>query len=146
MNLVIPIAASSKFFSLEEFGYPKPLIEIMGVPMIEHVIKNITYGNSFSKIIFIVRQDECDRFHLDNTLNLLSPIKPEIIKLRADTKGALCSVLLAVEHINQNESLLISNADQIFDRGIASIFSNLPPAIWMRPVLPLVLCIHAGLM
>lgn len=118
MNLVIPIASSSKFFSLEEYGYPKPLIEIMGVPMIEHVIKNITHGNSFKKIIFIVKQDECDRFHLDSTLNLLSPIKPEIIKLRADTQGALCSVLLAVEHINGDEPLLISNADQIFDGGI----------------------------
>lgn len=119
MNLVIPIASSSKFFSLEEYGYPKPLIEVMGIPMIERVIKNITHGNNFKKIIFIVQQDECDRFHLDNTLNLLSPIKPEIIKLRADTQGALCSVLLAVERINQDEPLLISNADQIFDRGIA---------------------------
>ena len=42
MNLVIPIASSSKFFNLEEYGYPKPLIEIIGIPMIEHVIKNIT--------------------------------------------------------------------------------------------------------
>ena len=119
MNLVIPIASSSKFFSLEAYGYPKPLIEIMGTPMIEHVIKNITHGNSFKKIIFIVKQDECDRFHLDNTLNLLSPIKPEIIKLRADTQGALCSVLLAIEYIDKNEPLLISNADHIFDQGIA---------------------------
>ena len=119
MNLVIPIASSSKFFSLEEYGYPKPLIEIMGMPMIEHVIKNITHGNSFKKIIFIVQQDECDHFHLDKTLNLLSPIRPEIIKLRADTQGALCSVLLAIEHINHDEPLLISNADQIFDLGIA---------------------------
>ena len=119
MNLVIPIASSSKFFSLEEYGYPKPLIEVMGIPMIERVIENITHGNNFKKIIFIVQQDECDRFHLDDTLNLLSPIKPEIIKLRADTQGALCSVLLAVESINQDEPLLISNADQIFDRGIA---------------------------
>jgi dTDP-glucose pyrophosphorylase len=119
MNLVIPIASSSNFFSLEEYGYPKPLIEIMGMPMIEYVIKNITHDNTFEKIIFIVRQDECDRFHLDNTLNLLSPIKPEIIRLRADTQGALCSVLLAIEHINQDEPLLISNADQIFEQGIA---------------------------
>ena len=119
MNLVIPIASSSKFFSLEEYGYPKPLIEIMGIPMIEHVIKNITNGNSFKKIIFIVKQDECDHFHLDSTLNLLSPIKPEFIKLRADTQGALCSVLLAIEHINNDQPLLISNADQIFDRGIS---------------------------
>jgi dTDP-glucose pyrophosphorylase len=119
MNLVIPIASRSEFFSLEEYGFPKALIEIMGLPMIEHFIKNITHGNSFKKIIFIVKQDDCDRFHLDNTLNLLSPIKPEIIKLRADTQGALCSVLLAIEFINQDEPLLISNADQIFDQGIA---------------------------
>jgi dTDP-glucose pyrophosphorylase len=119
MNLVIPVASNSQFFTLAEYGYPKPLVEIMGTPMIEHVIKNINHGNSFEKIIFIVQQDECDRFHLDSTLNLLSPIKPEIIKLRADTQGALCSVLLAVEHINKDEPLLISNADQIFDEGVA---------------------------
>jgi len=103
MNLIIPIASNSKFFSIEEYGYPKPLIEIMGKPMIQHVIENLTQNKLFKKIIFIVKQDECDKYHLDNTLNLLSPIKSEIIKLRADTQGALCSVLLAVEHINYAE-------------------------------------------
>lgn len=120
MNLVIPIASNSKFFSIEEYGYPKPLIEIAGKPMIEHVINNLTQEVDFKKIIFIVKQDECDKYHLDNTLNLLSPIKPEIIKLRADTRGALCSVLLAIEHINKIEPLVIANADQLFDDGIAS--------------------------
>jgi dTDP-glucose pyrophosphorylase len=120
MNLVIPIASNSKFFSIQEYGYPKPLIEIAGKPMIEHVINNLTQGVNFKKIIFIVKQDECDQFHLDNTLNLLSPIKPEFIKLRADTRGALCSVLLAIERINQAESLIIANADQLFDDGIGT--------------------------
>jgi len=120
MNLVIPIASNSKFFSIEEYGYPKPLIEIAGKPMIEHVINNLTQGVDFKKIIFIVKQDECDKYHLDNTLNLLSPIKPEIIKLRADTQGALCSVLLAIEYINQIEPLVIANADQLFDDGISA--------------------------
>ena len=94
MNLVIPIGYNSTFFNIEDYGYPKPLIEIMGVPMIQYVIKNITKDVHFNKIIFIVKQDECDKFHLDNTLNLLSPIRPEIIKLRSDTQGALCSVYL----------------------------------------------------
>lgn len=120
MNLVIPIGSSSKFFSIEEYGYPKPLIEVIGKPMIEHVIANVTQGIHFSKIIFIVKQDECQKFHLDNTLNLLSPIKPQIILLQSDTQGALCSILLAIEHIDNDEPLMISNADQIFDGGIAS--------------------------
>lgn len=120
MNLVIPIASSPKFFSIEEYGYPKPLIEIMGKPMIQHVIENLTHNVDLKSLIFIVNQDDCDKFHLDNTLNLLSPIKPKIIKLRSDTRGALCSVLLAVEHINDAELLVIANADQIFDGGIGN--------------------------
>jgi hypothetical protein len=75
--------------------------------MIEYVIADVTQGIYFSKIIFIVRQDECQKFHLDDTLNLLSPIKPQIIQLQSDTGGALCSVLLAIEHINNDESLML---------------------------------------
>jgi dTDP-glucose pyrophosphorylase len=120
MNLVIPIASDSKFFNIEDYGYPKPLIEVLGKTMIEHVIKNLTMSTNFKKIIFIVKQDECEKYHLDSTLNLLSPVKPEIIKLRSDTQGALCSVLLAVEYINNREVLVIANADQIFDGGITS--------------------------
>jgi dTDP-glucose pyrophosphorylase len=92
----------------------------MGRPMIQHVIENLTQDTQFKRIIFIVRQDECDKYHIDNILNLLSPFKPEIIKLRSDTRGALCSVLLSVEHINYAEPLVIANADQIFDGGISS--------------------------
>ena len=114
MNLVIPIASNSKFFTIEDYFYPKPLIEIFGKPMIQHVIENLTQSMNFKKIIFVVRQDECDKYHLDHTLTLLSPVKPIIIKLRADTQGALCSVLLAIEHINDDEPLMIANADQIF--------------------------------
>lgn len=120
MNLIIPIASNSKFFNIEDYFYPKPLIEILGKPMIQHVIENITQGVTFDNIIFVARQDECEKYHLDNTLNLLSPIKPTIVKLRADTQGALCSVLLAIEHINNDAPLVISNADQIFTPGIIS--------------------------
>jgi dTDP-glucose pyrophosphorylase len=119
MNLVIPIASNSKFFSIEDYGYPKPLIEIMGKSMIQHVIENLTQYTSFKKIIFIVQQDECKKYHLDNILNLVCMIKPDIIKLRSETQGALCSVLLAIECINNIEPLVIANADQIFDGGIS---------------------------
>lgn len=124
MNLVIPMASGSNFYKLEEFGYPKPLIEIMGRPMIQHVIENITQGISFNKIIFIVNQDECEKYHLDHTLSLLSPIPPVIIRVRGETQGALCSVLLAIDDIYTDEPLIIANADQVFDGGIAATTSN----------------------
>jgi dTDP-glucose pyrophosphorylase len=118
MNLVIPIASDSDFFNLAEYCYPKPLIEVCGKPIIQLVIENLVNSLNYKKIIFIVKQSDCDKYHLDNTLNLLSPIQPIIIKLRSDTQGALCSVLLAIDYIDSSESLMISNADQIFDGGI----------------------------
>jgi dTDP-glucose pyrophosphorylase len=124
MNLVIPIASSSKFFNTEEYGYPKPLIEILGRPMIELVIENLTKDVQYKKIIFILRQEDCEKYHLDNTLKLLCPHPPEIIKLQGETQGALCSVLLAVDLIVGHEMLVIANADQIFDGGTSSFLSQ----------------------
>ena len=119
MNLVIPIASTSKFFNVEDYGFPQPLIEIAGKPMIQHVIENLCTDLNFKKIIFIVKQDDCLKYHLDNTLNLLSPISTIVLKLRSDTQGALCSVLFAIEHIDNSDGLVIANADQIFDGGIS---------------------------
>lgn len=113
MNLVIPIGSTSKFFPVEEYFYPQSLIEIRGKPIIQHVIENITLGTTFDKVIFLVREEDCIKYHLDKTLNLLSP-KCIVIKLRGNTMGALCSVLLAIEHIFNDSPLFISNADQIF--------------------------------
>ena len=124
MNLVIPIASESSFFKPEDFGYPKPLIEILGKPMIQRVIENITTNIEFKKIIFIVKQDDCEKYHLDQTLRLLSPSAPITIKVRGETQGALCSVLLAIDSIFDDEPLIIANADQIFDGGVAEVVTS----------------------
>ena len=124
MNLLIPIASSSKFFHTEDYGYPKPLIEILGRPMIELVIENLTKDVQYKKIIFILRQEDCEKYHLDDTLKLLCPSPPEVIKLQGETQGALCSVLLAVDLILNDEMVVIANADQIFDGGVSNFLDQ----------------------
>ncbi len=119
MNLVIPIAAKSPFFNLEEYGYPKPLIEVCGRPMIELVMKSLMKDSQFKKIIFLLQKEDCEKFHLDDTLSLIVPKSSEILKLSGNTKGALCSVLMAIDSIDTSEPLFISNADQIFTHGLS---------------------------
>ena len=119
MNLVLPIAAKSPFFNLDEYGYPKPLIEVCGKPMIQLVMDSLMKDNHFKKIIFLLQKDDCDRFHLDDTLSLLVPHHSEILRLRGNTKGALCSVLMAIDMINTSEPLFISNSDQIFTHDLS---------------------------
>ena len=118
MNLIIPLASQSKFFDLETYKYPKPLVEIIGQTIIQRVVSNLTNNYNFEKIIYIVNESDCINFNLHSTLNLLTELKPVIIKVFKETKGALCSTLLAIDDINDDQPLVIANADQIFINGI----------------------------
>lgn len=114
LKIIIPIAGSSSLFINAGYVYPKPLIEIDGLPMIQRVIEQAGSVKDEYTFIFIIRDEDAMKFHLDNTLKLLAP-HSEVIKLKKDTKGGLCSVLMAIDKIDEEDSLIILNGDQILD-------------------------------
>jgi NDP-sugar pyrophosphorylase family protein len=116
------MGGKSTFFDHEEFQFPKPLIEIDGKPMIQHVIENFNSIKQEKKFIFIVNKEDCIKYHLDNILRLLTDDNAEIIiQNNNKTQGAVCSSLLAIEHINNDQKLIISNADQIIDYDLNEV-------------------------
>ncbi len=123
LKIVIPIAGSSELFVKAGYHYPKPLIEINGVPMIELVIAKTREIELDHQLVFILKEDDVRKVHLDNTLRLLAP-DCEIIKLKNDTKGALCSVLMATDVIHPDDSLLIMNGDQIIDTDFGKVIKH----------------------
>jgi NDP-sugar pyrophosphorylase family protein len=114
LKIIVPLAGPSDLFVNAGYSYPKPLIEINGITMIQMVIDRIKSIQQAHRIIFILKEEDVQKFHLDNTLRLLSP-DCEIVKLKHETKGALCSILMAVDKIDKEDSLLILNGDQIID-------------------------------
>ena len=108
------MAGKSVFFDEDAYHYPKPLVEINGKPMIQHVIENLSTIDVIDKFIFVVNREACRKYHLDNVLNLLTHGQCEIITIARETKGFACSALLAIEHINNDDELIISNSDQVF--------------------------------
>lgn len=126
INILLPMAGSSGLADEMKYPYPSPLIEIKGSPMIERIIANLMEIDESCRLIVLLRSEDCRRFHLDNTLKLLIPPGGVIIKVDGVTKGALCSSLLAVSHINNEDPLIIANSDQIFRKGVlASIISEI---------------------
>jgi dTDP-glucose pyrophosphorylase len=115
LNIVLPIAGFSSLAKELEYPYPSPLVEINGKPLIQHVIENLLLLNADVTFTVILRDEDCRRFHLDSTVQLLTRHQANIIRLKQNTAGALCSVLLAVESIATSVPLVISNADQVFD-------------------------------
>jgi NDP-sugar pyrophosphorylase family protein len=120
LKIIIPLAGSSEIFQKAGYLYPKPLIEIKGIPMIQRVLDSIKSLNCLYEIIFIVKEEDTLKYHLDNTLKLLEP-NCEIVKIKNITKGGLCSVLMAIGKIDKEDSLIILNSDQIIDEDFFRI-------------------------
>jgi dTDP-glucose pyrophosphorylase len=118
LNILIPLGISSKFFEGIDYQYPKPLVEINGKPMIQHVIENLTSISTEKRFIFILREEDCTKHNLDSTIRLLTSEDVIIIKLQNETKGAACSALLAIDFIANDQPLIIANGDQLFDINI----------------------------
>jgi len=116
------MAGSSELFEKAGYPYPKPLIEIKGDPMIQWVVEKTQSIPDPNQFIFIIREEDAIKFHLDNTLKLLSP-NCQIVKLKKETKGGLCSVLMAIDKIAEDDCLMILNGDQIIDEDFHKIFS-----------------------
>ncbi len=132
INLLIPLAGKSQYFSENEYPFPKPLIEVGKRTMIEHVLENLATACSKVQFIFVLDITECRKFHLDSTLNIITNNQCKIVYLDNETRGAACSALMAISHINNRQPLIISNSDQLFDdslQNMVNAFENVDAGI-----------------
>lgn len=111
-NILLPSMGGSMFF--KDYYFPKPLIEVCGVTMMERVVENLEKVPD-SRFIFVYKEVECREFHLDMSAQILTQGQAEVITLGEDTAGALCTALMAVEYIDNDNPLIVVNADQIID-------------------------------
>jgi NDP-sugar pyrophosphorylase family protein len=111
LQIIVPLGGKASRFQERGFTFPKPLIEIGSRSMIELVLENLAppSPNQFS---FICRKEHLSQFYLGDMLRLLAP-GCRIIPLEQDTAGALCSALLAIDHLKLDEEVLVANGDQV---------------------------------
>lgn len=114
LNIVIPLAGSSELYLNSGFQYPKPIIEVLGKTMIEVVLQIPNQTKFDHQFIFIIKEEDSFKYHLENTLKLICP-NAKIIILKNETKGALCSIIMAIDLIKERDEILILNGDQIID-------------------------------
>ena len=117
INVLIPMAGPSSFFEGEEYHFPKALVEILGTPMIQRVASNLLQIKN-ARFIFILKEEDCIEFHIDDILRLLLGDALEIVKVNTHTGGATCSCLLAIELVSNSNPLIIINSDQIIEDNL----------------------------
>ncbi len=123
MNVVIPLAANL-FFDSTEYYYPKPLIEVHGQPIIQMVIDSLQTLPGPKRFIFILNRADDAKFHLQDTLRLVTDQNCEVVLLDGQSKGAACSVLMAIPFLEGKNPVIIANGDQIFKTSLAPVMQD----------------------
>lgn len=125
MIVLLPLAApADPFFDPKEYFFPKPLIELNGRPIIDHVVENLADLADDVTFVFVLRDEDCESFSLDRVVALAAKGRAKIARLSRPTAGALCSCLMAIDHIPEDEPLVIANGDQIFDIDLRSVIDG----------------------
>ena len=122
-HLIIPLATSSNYFPIEEYFFPKPLIDIDGLPMILKVMENFEMNLDFQKYTFIIPENLSTKYSIDSIIRLNTNKVTNFVFKKAETSGALCSSLLSVDKLSDNEDIVIANMDEIIDINLNEIIT-----------------------
>jgi dTDP-glucose pyrophosphorylase len=115
MNILLLMSGGGDAFREAGYPYPKNLVEIDGLPLVQRVVENLSLlQESQNHLIALVQKEENRRYHTGEVLGLLAK-GCTVLEVPAPTAGAACSALLAVEHIDNDEPLVIFNGDQVID-------------------------------
>ena len=122
LTIVMPMAGEAKRFQEAGHTFPKPLVEIGGRPMVEVVVRNVAPKEPH-RFVFVARREHVQRFALDDVLRLVAP-GCAITVMHEATAGALCSVLLATQHLSGAGELLLANSDQFVEEDIGAFLAT----------------------
>jgi NDP-sugar pyrophosphorylase family protein len=113
MKVIVPMAGAGSRFVVAGYDKPKPMIDVLGAPMIQRVVESV--GLQDHPHIFIVqRQHLLDHPSLEELLVSLAE-DVSIVQIDGLTEGAAETCLSCAHLINNDEPILTVNSDQIME-------------------------------
>lgn len=118
MNIIIPAAGLGARFKEDNYDKPKPLINVLGTPLIVHVLNNLRIADTDN--IYIVYNQNLDAYNFKHVISKACPqLKIHFITLNFTTRGAAETVLCGLNKIeNLNEKTIILDCDTFYEDDI----------------------------
>jgi len=107
MQIIIPMSGIGKRFVEAGYTVPKPLIEVDGMPIIEHIVRLFDKKDSF---IFICNQEHLDTTPMRAVLKRIAPYG-KVVAIPPHKLGPVYAVLQASEYINLDEEVIVNYCD-----------------------------------
>jgi NDP-sugar pyrophosphorylase family protein len=126
MNVVIPIGGIGQRFKDEGYLMPKPLINVLGKPMIYRVIDNLNLSEDDN--IYIIYNNQLKEYNFEDLLKFYFPKKNiYFISLDFLTKGAAETVLTGLNELpvkELNKEFLIMDCDTFYNEDIIGLYKQ----------------------
>ena len=120
MKVVILAAGTSSEYKQAGYQYPKNLVEVDSQLMIHNVMSSALGINQDVQLIVLITEEEDQRFYTSEIVRMKHPAAT-IVRVEGETAGALCTALLAIDLIDDNEEVIIMNADQLIKADLSEI-------------------------
>jgi len=114
LNVVIPMAGAGSRFTKVGFRAIKPLIDVLGKPMIQRVIENLNLVTS--RHIFLCQQRHIDEYHLDMLLPWLSGGGHD------EHYQQRCTITAAVPELTEGAAVTLMHAERYIEDPSAGLF------------------------
>ena len=109
----MPMGGEGSRFKSVGIDTPKPLIKANGVSFFERALQSVSkcIGNRF-KLTCIVRSEHVSQYHIDEEIRKVHPAN--IIAIDKTTRGAVETVMLAKDFIDDTDAVLVMDCDLEF--------------------------------
>jgi dTDP-glucose pyrophosphorylase len=115
------MAGGDEAFKDPGYRFPKNLLEIDARPMVQHVIESVQgLLVDGGHLACAVQRDEDQQFHTGDVIRLLEP-RTVVVQVPGATQGAACTALLAIEHLDLDDELIVLNGDQVLMADLPAI-------------------------
>lgn len=118
MICLVLLAGLSTSGNSEE-NYPLALTEFEGVTFIQKLYEKLLEVDGI-RIVTLIKDQDLKKYNLDKIIKLLDE-NSVVISSSTGTQGAPCTALLAIDHINCDEELLIVNGDEILTTSYTNL-------------------------
>lgn len=127
MNIIVPLGGIGKRFQEDGYTTPKPLIPVLGVPMIVASLSSLDISDKDT--LFIAYKDDLERYRFEDVVRRgLPKLNIKFIQLHNETRGAAETVLhvIMTTRMNKEGPVVVVDSDNIYRDGVLSVYRNNP--------------------
>ena len=123
IQIILPISKDNKHFPSSKYFFPKPLVEVKGEPMMTKIIKHYQSRLKISRLVAVIPEDWDLKYSIGKVIELATNAEVKTIKREGETTGGLCSAIMAVDELNDEDPIVVINSDELINANIQKIVS-----------------------